>query len=102
MTPAKPKSEQDEFGKVDRILELKVIDWLQWAEFPEDLRKTPDDSDMAQLALILIAKRKSLLDESLAEIERLRDNLREIAMYKNRSGVPSPEARIARAALEGK
>ena len=44
--------------KVDRALEMQVIDWLQWSEFPESLIKNPDDSDMAQLALELIQKRK--------------------------------------------
>jgi hypothetical protein len=46
------------FDKVDRALEIRVIDWLQWSEFPESIAKNPDDSDMAQLALSLISKRK--------------------------------------------
>lgn len=47
-----------EINKVNRALELRVIDWLQFAEFPESLIKTPDDSDMAQLTLILLNERK--------------------------------------------
>jgi hypothetical protein len=56
-------------NKVDRALERRVIDWLQWSEFPEDIGKRPDDSDMAQLTLELIGKRKSAykdLEQKLA------------------------------------
>lgn len=49
---------REEFEKVDRALEIQVIDWLQFGEFEENLLKNPDDSDMAQLTLTLINKRK--------------------------------------------
>ena len=50
-------------NKVDRALEMQVIDWLQWSEFPEDIGKRPDDSDMAQLTLELMGKRKNYCKE---------------------------------------
>jgi len=49
-----------EFDKVDRALELRVIDWLQYAEFEENL-----------LTLELIAKRKSAYDRLDHANERL-------------------------------
>lgn len=53
-----------ELNKVDRALELIVIDWLQWNEFPES------DGNKPALALELIAKRKAYtaeLETKLAE-----------------------------------
>ena len=58
-----------EFDKVDRALEIKVIDWLQWSEFPENIGKSPDDSDMAQLTLTLLSKRKSAYKEIQKDLE---------------------------------
>lgn len=51
-----------EYNKVDRALEMQVIDWLQWSEFPENIAKRPDDSDMAQLTLTLLSKRKKVFE----------------------------------------
>lgn len=48
-----------EFDKVDRALEMQVIDWLQYAEFSDDIRRGYGDADKAELALQLIAKRKA-------------------------------------------
>jgi len=62
-----------EFDKVDRALELQVIDWLQWSAFPEDIGKRPDDSDMAELALVLLGKRKRAFETLQAENKRLRE-----------------------------
>lgn len=39
-------------NKVDRALEMMVIDWLQWNEFQ------PSDHNLPALALELISKRK--------------------------------------------
>ena len=50
-----------EFDKVDRVLELEVIDWLQWGD--------EWDENKAALALQLISKRKSAyqaLEQKLA------------------------------------
>ena len=66
----------EDFSKVDRALELQVIDWLQFAEFPESLLKTPDDADLAQLTLILIAKRKRYTHELEKKIEELENTNR--------------------------
>lgn len=62
----------DEFDKVDRALEMQVIDWLQWSEFPENIGKRPDDSDMAQLTLTLLSKRKEAFKKLREENERLK------------------------------
>ena len=53
------------FDKVDRALEIAVIDWLQWADFPESLIENPDGSDMAQLTLTLLNKRKQSYSDLL-------------------------------------
>lgn len=50
----------EQFDKVDRALEIQVIDWLQWSEFPDHLAASPSDSDMAQLTLQLLSKRKKV------------------------------------------
>lgn len=55
------------FDKVDRALEMRVIDWLQWSEFPESIAKTPDDSDMAQLALHNEPKKPLKRSEKLSD-----------------------------------
>ncbi len=55
----------DKFSKVDRALELLVLDWLQWGE--------EFDEQRAALALELIAKRKDYIAELDAEVARLRD-----------------------------
>ncbi len=57
----KPEGSVREFDKVDRALEAGVIDWLQWAEFPQRL----DKPSMPALALELIAKRKSAYDRAV-------------------------------------
>ena len=61
-------------NKIDRALEMSVIDWLQWAEFPEHIAKP----DMPRLALELIDKRKKenqrlrqLVKEAIAAVEVL-------------------------------
>lgn len=54
--------------KIDRALELQVIDWLQWAEFPDELGKP----DYRELALELIAKRKSAYDAVVKERDQLK------------------------------
>lgn len=56
-----------EFEKVDRALEMAVIDWLQWGEFPERL----DKPSLPGLALELIAKRKAICNSLLPLIEAL-------------------------------
>lgn len=69
-----------EFSKVDRALEVAVIDWLQWTDF-NDIDHTkynePDHGTKAQLALELISKRKeytqaleSKLKEAIELLER--------------------------------
>lgn len=60
-----------EFDKVDRALELQVIDWLQWGEFPDRL----DRPSMPALALELIAKRKLAFASLETENLRLSDEL---------------------------
>ena len=55
-----------DFDKVDRALEMQVIDWLQWADFADDIRKGHGDADKATLTLQLIAKRKA----ANADLER--------------------------------
>lgn len=62
MTPPKP------LDKVDRALEMQVIDWLQWSEFGADER-------LAALALELIAKRTAFNESLLKEAEALREAL---------------------------
>lgn len=65
-----PKDAGAEFGKVDRALEMQVIDWLQWGEFEERL----DKPSMPALALELIAKRKTAfekLERELAEAKEI-------------------------------
>lgn len=44
--------------KVDRALEIQVIDWLQWGKFSEE-------NNLPGLALELISKRKADLDLAL-------------------------------------
>jgi hypothetical protein len=66
-----PAEAVEGFDKVDRALEMSVIDWLQFAEFPESLIKAQDDSDRAQLTLILIAKRKRYTQFLEEKVERL-------------------------------
>lgn len=68
--PSKNDSEVDqgsapcEFNKVDRALELAVIDWLQWAaEF---------DENKASLALDLISKRKAAYDKLKTELAEMK------------------------------
>ena len=67
-------------NKVDRALELRVIDWLQWGEFEENLLKNPDGSDMAQLTLELISKRKKLCNELQKQNEILREALQDLIL----------------------
>ncbi len=55
-----------DFDKVDRACEIAVIDWLQWAEFP--------DENKAQLALTMIAKRKAAYQSLQAELDLLKLN----------------------------
>lgn len=57
-----------EFTKVDRALEMQVIDWLQWDEFKEKL----GGPDYPALALELIAKRKAYTEALLAERDELK------------------------------
>ncbi len=59
--PVHQESEPREFTKVDRALEIQVIDWLQWAEFSEKYE------NLARLALELISKRKAELTEARAQ-----------------------------------
>lgn len=59
MTERQKPRETLSFDKVDRALELEVIDWLQWS---------PDlDENKAQLALTIIAKRKLAYAEAIEE-----------------------------------
>lgn len=64
--------------KVDRALELQVIDWLQWAEFKDDLRPGHGDADKAALALQLISKRKVAYDDLKEHADRLADGLEKV------------------------
>ncbi len=50
-------------NKVDRALELQVIDWLQWYDFPHD----PKNPNIVELALELIQKRKQENEKLRAE-----------------------------------
>ena len=59
------------YSKVDRALEMRVIDWLQWSQFPESLAKAPDDSDMAQLTLELIGKRKRAYSHAIEVLRNI-------------------------------
>jgi len=48
------KQEGSGFSKVDRALEMQVIDWLQWSDFKE----VAGQKHPAQLALEMISLRK--------------------------------------------
>lgn len=79
--------------KVDRALEVAVIDWLQWGdEF---------DSDKAQLALTMIHKRKEACSQLAAviaakdaEIQRLKDGIN-FATGDGWNELPKARIRIA-------
>lgn len=83
-------SEPKEFDKVDRALEMQVIDWLQWGEFDDSLLKHPNGEDMAQLTLKLIAKRKAAYEALKAKLAELQsyaelhkdDYVREVGSWK--------------------
>ena len=66
MTPA-PKNGKPQFDRVDRALEMQVIDWLQWAKFPEIL----GEPDYPQLALTLIAKRKAAYARAIEVLKQI-------------------------------
>lgn len=71
----------DDFGKVDRALEMQVIDWLQWNDFVEVKGKP----DYPKLALELIYKRKLILRTQEKTIEILREELTKLAhQYEER------------------
>jgi hypothetical protein len=67
----KTETLENELGKivtkVDRALERRVIDWLQWNEFPYD----KNNPNMPELALQLIAKRKQERDELRKRLDAL-------------------------------
>lgn len=52
--------------KVDRALELQVIDWLQWSEFPDN-----HSDNLPELALWMLNKRKLRNKELSMIIRRL-------------------------------
>lgn len=90
------------FDKVDRALEMRVIDWLQWGEFEDRL----DKPSMPALALDLIAKRKAENDSlrKLAEVyEEALDTIAEQAdMHDNPfASQIATEARAKRAEIMG-
>ncbi len=67
-------------NKVDRALEIQVIDWLQWYEFPE--KKVPD-VNMPGLTLELIDKRKK---ENIALREQNAKLIEALVKIKNEAG----------------
>lgn len=55
------------FTKVDRALEVRVIDWLQWTEWEEKL----GEKHPAELALEMISLRKRYCIEIKAQADML-------------------------------
>lgn len=60
------EQKKPEFTKVDRALEIAVIDWLQWSDAPFE-----NDDRMAALTLELISKRKQELTAAQEKIKAL-------------------------------
>ena len=73
----------ESMSKVDRALEIAVIDWLQWAEFPEHIAKP----DMPRLALELIDKRKK-------ENQRLRQLVKDLIREWESGRVYAPSDKL--------
>ncbi len=100
-----------ELTKVDRALEIQVIDWLQWQNFPDG-----NGENLATLALQLLAKRKGEADSLRNIAESYRDKLAGLVMLcelfqDGKSGAITKEipwssvrelVEEARQALEGK
>ena len=76
--PTPPIAAEREFNKVDRALEMQVIDWLQWGEFPYRL----DKPSMPALALELIAKRKAAVKRLEAELAQARAEINKLKEYE--------------------
>lgn len=75
MKEDKPDATPRDLNKVDRALEMQVIDWLQWNEFVEELGKP----DYPKLALELISKQKAAYNELNQNYDQLLASRREIA-----------------------
>lgn len=69
------KDKPREFNKVDRALEMQVIDWLQWHEFPDE---KPGEKHISCLALELISKRKRAYDKLQKENQELKKLIQNI------------------------
>lgn len=63
-------------NKVDRALEMAVIDWLQWNEFQ------PSDKNLPALALELIEKRRQHCKEIEAQADKLVEALKAVSAKK--------------------
>lgn len=58
-------------NKVDRALEIQVIDWLQWCDFPY----YSNNPNMPELALEFMSKRKKYTKKLEDDIEKSKEVL---------------------------
>lgn len=84
----------NDLDKVDRALEMLVIDWLQFGSFEENLIKRPDGDDMRQLALQLISKRKKANEELKRRVNIAIEALEDINLNTSPERKASFETRI--------